>query len=360
MPYQKTAKVTVHNLGKQPVNLAIAEVKSGAWKWDDRSMHFGASWYQMTSVRSGYSPNMNGHGAYDMNYVTLKGQGVYVGDTLTLFDCDQKWWGEGDEKIYVDGESFPSHFGTGTEDYYGYAWCIGQKFNTPFITQPDGTGDLGVGYVVNGRYRLLDGIPFTQSIKVDMEQWHWAKTHMDIAPTTYWYARPGAVTNVKPDIKGATHPVAITTGDVMAPPALDEQGAIEGERMSIISASGGSAETQGLAGGWSGDAQLWWRNGSEGDVLKLRFDAPRKWAGTRKLTLSLTNAVDYAQVEISVNGKRVASRVDGFDPDLGLSELNLRNVNLIEGANILEIKLIGSHRDAKPGMMFGLDSLQVR
>ena len=30
--------------------------------------------------------------------------------------------GEGDEKVYVDGETFPSHFGTGTEDYYGYAW----------------------------------------------------------------------------------------------------------------------------------------------------------------------------------------------------------------------------------------------
>ena len=38
------------------------------------------------------------------------------------------WWGEGDEKIYVDGEKFPSHFGTGTEDYYGYAWCSPEKF----------------------------------------------------------------------------------------------------------------------------------------------------------------------------------------------------------------------------------------
>ena len=35
----------------------------------------------------------------------------------------EAWWGEGDEKVFVDGEKFPSHFGTGTEDYYGYAWC---------------------------------------------------------------------------------------------------------------------------------------------------------------------------------------------------------------------------------------------
>jgi hypothetical protein len=32
------------------------------------------------------------------------------------------WWGEGDEKIWVDGEAFPSIFGTGTEDYYAYSW----------------------------------------------------------------------------------------------------------------------------------------------------------------------------------------------------------------------------------------------
>lgn len=27
------------------------------------------------------------------------------------------WWGEGDEKFFVDGEKFPSTFGTGSEDY---------------------------------------------------------------------------------------------------------------------------------------------------------------------------------------------------------------------------------------------------
>ena len=26
------------------------------------------------------------------------------------------WWSEADETIYVDGETFPDYFGTGTED----------------------------------------------------------------------------------------------------------------------------------------------------------------------------------------------------------------------------------------------------
>jgi phage protein U len=46
-----------------------------------------------------------------------KGRRVYVGDTLTIMNPEEQWWGEGDEKIWVDGEDFPSLFGTGTEDY---------------------------------------------------------------------------------------------------------------------------------------------------------------------------------------------------------------------------------------------------
>lgn len=44
------------------------------------------------------------------------------------------WWGEGDEKLFVDGEKFPSTFGTGSEDYVGYAWAAEPRLhdsNTP-------------------------------------------------------------------------------------------------------------------------------------------------------------------------------------------------------------------------------------
>ncbi len=44
---------------------------------------------------------------------------------LLSFLPEGGWWGEGDEKIYIDENDlkrkFPSHFGTGTEDYYGWA-----------------------------------------------------------------------------------------------------------------------------------------------------------------------------------------------------------------------------------------------
>ena len=63
-----------------------------------------------------------------------------MGDTLAVVNGAAAWWGEGDEKIYVDDESFPSHFGTGTEDYYGYAWCRAKSFSSPFHANRKGAG----------------------------------------------------------------------------------------------------------------------------------------------------------------------------------------------------------------------------
>ena len=50
------------------------------------------------------------------------------------------WWGEGDEKIYVDGEAFPSLFGTGTEDYFGYAWSTTETFAHAYHAQTRAPG----------------------------------------------------------------------------------------------------------------------------------------------------------------------------------------------------------------------------
>ncbi len=206
MPFERTCQLKLLNLGKQDVKLT-ASVETIPWQWDQRSMHFHATWRQYTDVDTGPDKEMDGKGAFDVNYIEVTGQGRYVGDTLTLFNGIDAWWGEGDEKIFIDGETFPSHVGTGTEDYYGYAWCRPERFESPFHAQPTGLGNLKSGFSVNSRYRLLDSLPFTKSIKFDMELWHWRATKMDYAPATFWYARPGAGCNVKPDPATASRPV---------------------------------------------------------------------------------------------------------------------------------------------------------
>jgi hypothetical protein len=194
MPFQKSCRLELVNLGEQPVRATLGLVGLSRWDWDDRSMHFHANWRQETGIQT-----KQAEGTADWNYLQASGQGIYVGDTLALHNGAAAWWGEGDEKIYVDDETFPSHFGTGSEDYYGYSFGDqGTFFESPFHAEPRWEGNRHPGFVTVTRTRSLDAIPFTKNFKFDLEIWHWAATRVTYAASTYWYARPAATSNRAP------------------------------------------------------------------------------------------------------------------------------------------------------------------
>jgi len=89
----------------------------------------------------------------------------------------------------------PSHLGTGTEDYYGYAWAT-EPLRGPFMPSPRRRPPSGQHDVA--AHRALDAIPFNRSLKFDMEIWHWRNVLMDYAVVTYYYARPGAKITASP------------------------------------------------------------------------------------------------------------------------------------------------------------------
>ncbi len=193
MPFAHSCRIEVKNPGNSDVYLS-GFAKVSPFNWTDRAMHFHAKSAPHDNIqieRAGTA-----EAARIVNYAELRGPGVYCGDALHVCNRTggpkgQQWWGEGDEQIYVDGEEFPSHFGTGTEDYYGYAWCDSELFSKPFHAQPTGEGNSGKtlgGQTVNMRYRALDAIPFRESLRFDMELWTWATGSLDYTPTVFWYA----------------------------------------------------------------------------------------------------------------------------------------------------------------------------
>jgi hypothetical protein len=218
MPFRESAEVQLVNESGQPVNVALA-VDVGKWSWDERSMHFHADhrWERGIPTRSagdapwpgvaGKRELYSAEGDADFRFIDIRGAGVYVGDTLSIRNRStgpglNAWWGEGDEKIYIDyldkegdgSTATPDHKGTGTEDYYGYSFGSGKEFTSPFVTQPNAAGnrtDDGA-LTVNGRVRGLDGIPFHHSFKFDMELWKWREGEIDIGAATFWYGIPGA------------------------------------------------------------------------------------------------------------------------------------------------------------------------
>ncbi|MHC4439494.1 MAG: glycoside hydrolase family 172 protein [Planctomycetota bacterium] len=352
MPFRKQAKISIHNLGSQPVKLTSGQILSDSWKWDKRSCYFHAAWKQWPDVKTQSNENAKDHGAFDLNWITVQGQGLFVGDVLTLFNTANTWWGEGDEKIYVDGEHFPSHIGTGTEDYYGYAWCKPNFFESAFHAQPSGDGNLKPGFSVNSRLRSLDAIPFQKSIKFDMELWHWAKTTMSYAPTTIWYARPGTKWDVKPDPKEAKRPIPRSVEDIIKPRLV--KNAIEGETLKILECSGGSTEIQNIPNiGWSNNRQLWWKHAKENNRLVIEFEIEE--AGNYDVTLGITKAVDYGIVSIAVNSETKLESIDLYNQSVIAMDVKLPPCRLNSGRNKLQVTILGANPSAVKNHMFGLD-----
>ena len=128
----------------------------------------------------------------DWHVGTLDGTGHQVG---TMLDVENPpgvaWWGEGDEKISVDAEPFPSLFGTGTEDYFGYAWSTPEPFAHAYHAQTRAPGQGFGGFFSMNRFHVLDPIPFARSLRFDLEIWHWTDTAIAADALLYWYARPG-------------------------------------------------------------------------------------------------------------------------------------------------------------------------
>jgi hypothetical protein len=187
MPFRDSCHISIVNSTADSVFIT-AELATVPYSWDNSSMHFGASWHEYEAIETAGAERNGGTGRHiDLNIATLYGKGVYVGDAVTVFNSADAWWGEGDEKIYVDDETFPSSFGTGTEDYFGYAWSRPEPFSHALIAQPVGNGNFHPGMTVNMRYRILDAIPFVDSIRADIELWHWVNTVIDYGITAYYY-----------------------------------------------------------------------------------------------------------------------------------------------------------------------------
>jgi hypothetical protein len=357
MPFKEYASVKLINLGNQLVNAEV-KVETSDYKWESSSMYFGASWHEYYNIRTAGAESVGGTGKHiDINFANIKGRGVYAGDAITFFNTADAWFGEGDEKIFVDGESFPSSIGTGTEDYYGYAWCRPELFTHPFIAQPSGSGNFNPGLTINMRYRDLDAIPFKESISSNIELWHWAPTVVNYALTSYWYVMPPYKINIIPEPESVKNPVAQKRSDVIIP-EINEAGIIEGEFLEVISRDSGTVETQYITQwDWSNKGQLWWYGGVPGNRLNLKFIIPE--AGNYEVRGRLSKAADYGIIGFEINGKPVNGTFNGYIPkDVKATEIGLGDIKLLKGENIFTVIIKGKDKNAKPGYMAGIDYLK--
>jgi hypothetical protein len=273
------------------------------------------------------------------------------------------WWGEGDEKFFVDGEHFPSTFGTGTEDYFGYAWGgrYAGFFQTPYHGQPMTQSNLGHQSLL--RWQVADNVPFQTSFEASMEKYYPNDWPTRFACVACWYLAPGG------DDPHRAVPVEERTGYYQPGPVLPPQpspylvpGALEGESLSIRSTDGGETLRQTMrrrAGKYSRNTQLWWRDASPGDTLVL--EVPVRESGQYELLAQLTKARDYAIVQLRLDGKALGEPIDLYHATVvPTGELSFGKHALSAGSHRLTVEIIGANRAALPRHMFGLDYLRLK
>ncbi|HEY3266067.1 MAG TPA: glycoside hydrolase family 172 protein [Armatimonadota bacterium] len=211
MPFRKSARITVENLWHEPCGGYYYQVDYTLTEVPDDAAYFHAQFR-----RSNPLPYKTVHTLLD----GVKGWGQYVGTYLAWGVNNTGWWGEGEIKFYLDGDTdFPTICGTGTEDYFGGAWNFEHPqgeygvFSTPYlglpqVIKPDGLYQSQQRFGLY-RWHVQDPIRFQQDLRVTIQALGWRPDGRylpmqdDISSTSFWYqAEPHAPFPTLPDRDG--------------------------------------------------------------------------------------------------------------------------------------------------------------
>lgn len=202
MPFRKKCRITMENIDDEEmylyyqVDYVLTDVPADA------------GYFHASFRRSNPLP-------YKTDFVLvdgIKGKGQYVGTYLAIGVHNNGWWGEGEIKFFMDGDTeFPTINGTGTEDYF----CGSYDFDTH---TKNAAGVEEVGYtefcspyagmhqVIRGdghykvsqrfglyRWHISDPVRFENGLKVTLQDLGWRAggrylpQQDDMAATVFWY-----------------------------------------------------------------------------------------------------------------------------------------------------------------------------
>ena len=229
------------------------------------------------------------------------------------------------------------------------------EFSSAFLSMPE--RDLKGrenwrGFTTTSRVRGLDAIPFSKSLKFDMEIWDWADCSVAYSASCFWYGKPFATSNRTPLPKEAAAALPKLDGDIV--------GAIEFENLNIAGKSDGvsvSTQAEGLMkGSWSGGSQAFIQAAKPGDYVE--WVVPPQRAETARLILYATKSFDYGIVRFTLPGG-VVKVVDLWsDTPVASGPLDLGVFRIPSGHFAVRAEIVGANARARGSKaFFGLDCM---
>jgi hypothetical protein len=350
MPFRKSARIEIANESQKPISLLyynIDWIKKASIP--DDVPYFHAQYRQEYPVQPG------------RDYVILdtKGKGHYVGTVLAVRTRSPAWFGEGDEKISIDGEAKPSIWGTGTEDYFLSAWGL-KTTRTPFFGVPyfDQWGIVG-GHTSAYRWHLADPIVFNSGIKVSLEHFGWIspdenpdyksmswnEREDDYSSVAFWYQTGELTFSARaPHARDRKLP---SLDRVIAYARDFTEGAHRGD---------GAVETQQLPF-YDGPQLLYEPKARENAWLEIPFEVKQK--EPLRLVLSATKAADYGRYQPWLSGVKLSGPIDLFSSETASEEFHLLDFWPEPGTYTLRLECTGKNPRSS-GHYLGIESVRLR
>ncbi len=193
MPFRKKCRITMENVNDADQMTLYYQIDYTLTDVPSDAAYFHAQFRRL---------NPNTTSVYTIAD-NIRGKGHYVGVYLAWGVNNNGWWGEGEIKFFIDGDSrFPTICGTGTEDYFcgSYNFDRGGKYTefcTPYtglvqVLRPDGTYKSQQRFGLY-RWHIMDPVRFEKDLRVTIQDLGWRQggrylpQQSDISSVCFWY-----------------------------------------------------------------------------------------------------------------------------------------------------------------------------
>jgi len=349
MPFRKSARLEVVNQSEKPISLLYYNID-----WIKKEKIAEDTPYFYAQYRQEYPVGQ------DRDYVVLQteGKGHYVGTVLAVRTRSPSWFGEGDEKIYIDDEKKASIWGTGTEDYFLSAWGL-KTTGTPYFGVPyfDQWGIVG-GHTSAYRWHITDPIVFSKGIKVTFEHYGWMspdenpeyksnswnERQDDYSSVAFWYQTG------EPTFEART-----PHADERRLPNLDKifpareyteekyhgQGTTVAQELSIYP-----------------NGHLLYKPQQQEDAwIEIPFKVEKK--EPQRLLLKMTCSYDFGKYQAYLSGIKLGGEMDLYSENIVTREFHLLDFWPEPGNYTLRLECVGRNLRSS-GHYLGIESLRLR
>ncbi len=353
MPFRESARIEVVNQSTKPIRKLYNNVD---WikkeSLPENAMYFCARYRQEYPARSGE----------DYLVCETKGRGYYVGTVYSVRTRSPAWFGEGDEKIYIDGEGRPSIRGTGTEDYFLSAWGLKENstpyFGVPYVSDPD----MKLGHMTcSYRWHVHDPLVFNTGIKMTFETFGWMspdenaehRAHSwnerqdDFSSVAYWY-------QMGPSTKFCEVPPAAER----RLPGIERVLVWGKDFVGDAHHGAGQARVQEGARYLESGGQLFFKPESREEAwVEIPLEVERK--EPLRLVLELTRSYDYGVYQPFLDGVPLGDPVDLYSARPEVAEFHLIDFWPDPGVYTLRLECVGQNPSSSGGYL-GVSSVRLR